>query len=629
MARKLNSAGIRMEIYKNNFSFQATRYEEWMNDQCLRNGFFETEIVAESTTTDIRFYISEIGHLEINDSSVFEFTDETNELALNRIIYYHEAEFPEPNEPVECQLFRDGASISCIRFIMINPLRVVEFYGTVTEIGQPKRHIYKESTELKTAESVLSHLKATNRYDADELMKAAVKHFELYSDATTPKKIKGVGESLKLFVGVYQMLIEQTYDEGRTHMLLPKVYFFIALCNFKLCNINQAYAVAQEGLIKVDEVIRESLFANLSPDLIGGEDLKELVSNIEKAYPGVKTNYNSNSVNPCIIDTSIVEYVEKNNPDKFWKLTIEDIEKVHDRLCFLQTSLLKLFEKTNNKKVIDAKNNIDIFKYPLYVAWELFDSNFYLKVNQQDIDSQNYQNFKNDTKSGILELILELEKDSLFQKILKNDNVTDRLISIYKYILQEIESHDHDLINNSTTSSLVSQESILAYDNIPAIFIKKSAVTHHSGNNISSLVELPDMFIFKSNEHQRYEYGEPVMGIQKCLRTIKVEVNKNGCAGYNIEPGDGYIVSIMNNDTINAQMSAKPMRLVQVTDSSILLQGYPLFAFSPFGWQPVDYSSYGFSIHFANGVVTHCDLHMLDRNVRIEYRLTEQNKLSS
>jgi hypothetical protein len=618
-----------MDFYRNNFTFHASRYEEWMNGHCIGSGSIATEIVAEASKTDIRFYISDPGNLEINNFSVYDFSDETTELVLDRIIYSHESISPEPNEPVECQLFRTGSTISGIRFTMLNPLRVIEFYGNVVEIGQPSRHAYKESGEIKTAASIISDLKATCRYDADELMKAAVKQFELYSDASTPNEIKGIVESLKLFVGVYQMLIEQTYDEGRTHMLLPKVYFFIALCNLKLCNINQAYAVAQEGLIKVDEVIRESLFANLPPDLIGGEDLKELVSNIEKAYPGVKTDYNSNSVNPCIIDTSIVESVEKNNPDKFRELTIEDIEKVHDRLCFLQTSLLKLFEKTNNKKVIDAKNNIDIFKYPLYVAWELFDSNFYLKVDQQDIDSLNYQNFKNDIKLGIHELILELEEESLFQKILKNDDMTDRLISVYKFILQEIESHDYDVVNNSTTSSLVSQESVSAYDNIPAIFIKKSAVTHHSGNNISSLVELPDMFIFDSNEHQRYEYGEPVMGIQKCLRTIKVEVNKNGCAGYNIEPGDGYIVSIINNDTINAQMSAKPMRLVQVTDSSILLQGYPLFAFSPFGWQPVDYSSYGFSIHFANGVVTHCDLHMLDRNVRIEYRLTEQNKLSS
>ena len=86
-----------MEIYKNNFSFHATRYEEWMNGQCLRKGFIETEIVAESTTTDIRFYISKTGPLEINDSSTFEFTDETNELVLDRIIYYHETDFQRKN----------------------------------------------------------------------------------------------------------------------------------------------------------------------------------------------------------------------------------------------------------------------------------------------------------------------------------------------------------------------------------------------------------------------------------------------------------------------------------------------------------------------------------------------------
>ena len=73
-----------MDVFRKNFSFHAIRYEEWMNGQCLGKGFIESEIVAESTTTDIRFYISETGPLEINDSSVFEFTDETNELVSCR-----------------------------------------------------------------------------------------------------------------------------------------------------------------------------------------------------------------------------------------------------------------------------------------------------------------------------------------------------------------------------------------------------------------------------------------------------------------------------------------------------------------------------------------------------------------
>ena len=481
-----------MEIYKNSFSFHTTHYEEWMNGKCVGNGWIDTIIFAAASSTDIRVYISDTGSLKINGSSVFEFTDESNELVLDRIIYYHETAYPDPTEPVECLLFETDKTISKIRFTMINPLRVIEFYGSIIEIDQPKRHIYKESSEIKTAESVLSYLKATYRYDADEIMKAAVKHFELYSDAATHEQIRGVVESLKLFIEVYKLLIEQTYNDGRTHLLLPKVCFLISICNLKICNIEQAYAVAKEGLIKVNAVLSESIFENMPPEILGADDLKRVITDIENNYPEVLSSNNCSVVNPCIVDTSIIDSIKKNK-------------------------------------------------------------------------------------------------------------------------------HHRD--------GVIAEDSVFIHPNIPTIFIRQSGRSIQTYDSGSISIELPDVFVFESNEHQRYEYGSPVMGLQKCLRTIVVEANKNGCEGYKIKPGDGYVVKIYNNDTSNSQMSAKPMRLFQVTDSFIELRGYPLLAFSLFGWQPLDYSTYGFFIHYANGRITHCDLHMFDRNVRIEYRYTTPNDL--
>jgi hypothetical protein len=110
------------------------------------------------------------------------------------------------------------------------------------------------------------------------------------------------------------------------------------------------------------------------------------------------------------------------------------------------------------------------------------------------------------------------------------------------------------------------------------------------------------------------------MGLQKCLRTIQIEVNNEGCQGYNIEPGDGYILKIFNDDTQTSLMSAKPMRLHDHTENTIELRGYPLMALSPFGWQPVDYSSYSFVIYVNNGIISKCEMRMLDRDLVIEYR---------
>ena len=134
-------------------------------------------------------------------------------------------------------------------------------------------------------------------------------------------------------------------------------------------------------------------------------------------------------------------------------------------------------------------------------------------------------------------------------------------------------------------------------------------------------------FTFKSNCHQRYENGTPVKDLQECLRTISVVKNTNGCPGYRLQPGIGYIVKIYNDDLGKPNMSDKPMKVVRKTDTSVELRGFPIEAQSPFGWQEVDYSVYGLNIHYEHGKVSKCVLHMYDRNTFIEYRVKNTQPL--
>jgi len=127
-------------------------------------------------------------------------------------------------------------------------------------------------------------------------------------------------------------------------------------------------------------------------------------------------------------------------------------------------------------------------------------------------------------------------------------------------------------------------------------------------------------FVFKSTCHQRYENLMPVRGLQQCLRTISVKKNINGCSGYLIKPGDGYIVKLFNNDTGQPNMSDKPMRVKSISNDLVVLQGYPLKAMAPFGWMDVDYSEYGLDVHYRNGEIEKCVLHMYERDTFIEYR---------
>ena len=133
-------------------------------------------------------------------------------------------------------------------------------------------------------------------------------------------------------------------------------------------------------------------------------------------------------------------------------------------------------------------------------------------------------------------------------------------------------------------------------------------------------------FDFNSNCHQRYEAGNAVLGLQICPRYLKIRKNVNGCSGYQLKPGDGYILSATNGDTGKQQFAPKPMRVVKFTESEILLKGYTVSAQTPFGWQEVDLSDYGFSIWLRNGKPEKCELHMYDRNVKLVYMNKQQEE---
>lgn len=136
-------------------------------------------------------------------------------------------------------------------------------------------------------------------------------------------------------------------------------------------------------------------------------------------------------------------------------------------------------------------------------------------------------------------------------------------------------------------------------------------------------------FVFKSNCHQRYEGAYPKMGLQECLRTVSVVKNTNGCNGYQLQSGDGYIVKIFNDDAGKPNMADKPMRVVRKTDTSVELRGYKVNAQTPFGWQEIDLADYGLLVHYENGKISKCVLHMYDRNTFIEYRTQSNETLKS
>lgn len=201
-------------------------------------------------------------------------------------------------------------------------------------------------------------------------------------------------------------------------------------------------------------------------------------------------------------------------------------------------------------------------------------------------------------------------------KIATNAGVTFPNNDLKSFVLKEIYNPKYNTMN--LFDSFLGNKKPRSSENQSQSTNQQSNYPSSISSNKTDDIFAP--FIFESNQHQRYENGIPVQGLQVCPRTIKVEKNTNGCSGYQLKNGDGYIVRMINGDTGCPQMSPKPMRVVQSSPAEVVLRGYLVSAQTPFGYQDIDMGDYGLTVSLEEGKVVKCVLHMYDRNVDIEYR---------
>lgn len=117
-------------------------------------------------------------------------------------------------------------------------------------------------------------------------------------------------------------------------------------------------------------------------------------------------------------------------------------------------------------------------------------------------------------------------------------------------------------------------------------------------------------FQFVSNNHFRYQNNQLVnMDNQGATRLIEVKKGQDNI----------YLVTIYNMVGIhpvwgnNVQMSTKEMAIKHQSDKQVYLQGV---GSDPLGFTFADYA---LTINFIGNNVESCILHLLDRDVRIEY----------
>lgn len=121
-------------IYRKSFVFEATSFEEYQDGKCLKKGNCKTTIIAKVMNSEcIAMMLQNDIPVRINQQ--FGLPILGNEDILEDRIQYgripNSLSWSDSNEPIVCNIFNN---LTCIRFAMLSPLRIVEFYGRFTDI---------------------------------------------------------------------------------------------------------------------------------------------------------------------------------------------------------------------------------------------------------------------------------------------------------------------------------------------------------------------------------------------------------------------------------------------------------------------------------------------------------------
>ena len=128
---------MKTELYYKSFEFQANRFEEFQNGKCISSGNCKTLITATVITQDvIAFVLNDLPKIKINYKFGLPILGELNGDILEDRIQYgrlpDSLSWNDSNQPIVCNIFNNA---TCIRFAMLSPLRIIEFFGEFKTIG--------------------------------------------------------------------------------------------------------------------------------------------------------------------------------------------------------------------------------------------------------------------------------------------------------------------------------------------------------------------------------------------------------------------------------------------------------------------------------------------------------------
>ena len=268
-----------MDFYRKNIRYLADSYEIYEAGQRPDAGVCNVDIRCVVNDEGVRFSLVGAEQFPLPAVFTFPLNEPEAELLPDRITYFLQYP-PGGNIPMVSALFIKGYDLDFIRFAVMgnNGFKLYEFKGKVLAVGD----VEDMAKKVMTAESVIAELRRTDSLMPSSLFEWGAKWYEDNKDCELPDQIKALIEAFRLFVEADKLEKESMEREGKEHSItLVGILKYLALCNFKLDNLEQAGKIAQLGLIELEKALEESSII-IDPDRLGKRIMEEVVDLVKK-----------------------------------------------------------------------------------------------------------------------------------------------------------------------------------------------------------------------------------------------------------------------------------------------------------------------------------------------------------
>lgn len=299
---------------------------------------------------------------------------------------------------------------------------------------------------IDSAEKILSQLKESGLFSTKDILERAINMYEANSDTTTLTQEKAIVESLKLFVEAYK--VDKIEYKGRVSILKTAILKFIALCNYKIKNFNQAYCIAKQGLDAIDDAIKNGIISGIPREMYGSEILEELIDNIEEDYfCELHDEENYNEIDPADIDltkhNNRVKKFEDNLDGTDENSSIPSKSKILgliEAISNIQLQFSNIYKQTRDLRILDINQTFDLFKMPLYFAWRAYKYGWHTDFCKDGESLVPFLMFEANCANHIQKLINELKNRSIFNQFEQGTIITNSLIEVYSIFVNDLNS---------------------------------------------------------------------------------------------------------------------------------------------------------------------------------------------